>query len=124
MKMLLNLPEESDHTQTPGRRTWCCGGVDKADLFYCTQRQRLHRRAWADEDAVYVFMMQKMSFLLYGTFLPVDVGTFTMNPRTTLSDLAPKTMKSGPPGYEPGVIHLFQERTAVTMIVRNRVAKK
>ncbi len=26
-------------------------------------------------------------------FLPVDVGTFTMNRRTTLSDLAPKTVK-------------------------------
>ena len=38
------------------------------------------------------------------------------------SDLASKTMKSGSPGYEPGVIHLFHERTAITTIVQNRVA--
>ncbi len=67
----------------------------------------------------------KMSSLLYyNTFLPVDVGTFAMNCRTTLSDLVPKTMKSGSPGNESGAIHLFHERTAVTMIVQNRVAKK
>ncbi len=40
-------------------------------------------------------------------FLLVDVGTFTMNPRTTLSDLALKTMKSGSPSHEPDAIHLF-----------------
>jgi hypothetical protein len=57
-------------------------------------------------------------------FLPVDVRTFTMNRRTTLSDLAPKTMKSGLPGHEPGAIHLFHERTAVTMIMQNQVANK
>jgi hypothetical protein len=61
--------------------------VDVADLFYSTQR--LCRRAWADEDVVYI-MMQKMSSLLYyyDIFLPVDVRTFAMNRRTTLSDLA------------------------------------
>ncbi len=66
----------------------------------------------------------KFSTLYYDIFLPVDMGTFAMNHRTTLSDLPPKTMKRGSPGHEPGVIHLFHERTAVTMIVRNRVAKK
>jgi hypothetical protein len=39
-------------------------------------------------------------------FLLVDVGTFAMNRRTTLLDLAPKTMKSGSPGHEPDAIHL------------------
>ena len=53
----------------------------------------------------------------------MDVGTFAMNSRTTLSDLTPKTMKSGSPGHEQGVIHHFHERTVVTMIVQNRVAK-
>ncbi len=56
--------------------------------------------------------------------LPSYVGTFAMNRRTTLSDLAPKTMKSGSPGHESGAIHLFHKRTAVTMIVRNQVVKK
>ncbi len=67
---------------------------------------------------------QKKQFRYYDILLPVDVGTFTMNRRTTLSDLAPKTIKSGSPGHEPGEIHLFHKRTAVTMIVQNRVAKK
>ena len=62
-------------------------------------------------------------WVLYSTFLWVDVGTFGINHRSTLSDLAPKTIKSGSPGYEPGAIHLFQERTMVTMIVWNWVAK-
>ena len=29
-----------------GHWTWCCGGVDMADLFYCSHR--LRRRAWDD----------------------------------------------------------------------------
>jgi hypothetical protein len=80
-----------------------------------------------DGDAVYEFMMKKMSSpLLYATQSSLScVGTFTMNhSKTTLSDLAPKTMKSGSPGHKPGAIHLFHERTAVTMIVQHRVAKK
>ncbi len=64
------------------------------------------------------------SLLYYDIFLPVDVRTSAMNRRTTLSDLALKTMKSGSPGHEPGAIYLFHERTVVTMIVQNRVAKK
>ncbi len=93
--------------------------MDTADLVYCTQR--LRRRAWADEDAVYYLMS---SLLYYHIFLPVDVGTFTMSRKTTLSDLTPKTMQSGSPGHEPGAIHLFHKRTVVTMIVQNRVTKK
>ncbi len=89
MKPPLNRPEESDHTRTPGHRRWCWGGVDAADSFYCTQR--LCRRAWADEDAVYEFMMKKMSSLLYSKVSSCRVGTFAMNRRTILSDLAPKT---------------------------------
>ena len=51
------------------------------------------------------------TLLLLPIFLrPVDVGTFTMNRRATLSDLAPKTMKSGSPGHEPGAIHLFSRK--------------
>ena len=115
MKLPLNRPEESNHTQTPGRQIWCWGGVDAADLFYCTHR---------DEDAVYVSWCKNEFSTLRTIFLPVDVGTFAMNHRTTISDLAPKTMKSGSPGHEPGAIHLFHKRTVVTMIMWNWVAKK
>ena len=35
---------------------------------------------------------------------------FIPSTSTTLSELAPKTMKSGSPGHEPGGIHLFSQK--------------
>ena len=45
--------------------------------------------------STYHDVKNEFSTLLYLLAALVDVGTFAMNRRTTLSDLTPKTMKSG-----------------------------